>query len=365
MNKDIAIKQLLTPAQVLAEQNTITLARELFVQGKGNISDTELMVFLRSAANMGLNPYMGEIGLYPFGGGGKLLTYVTKQGAVKIARRDPSFNGYETGIITDGMTYREGSLLFKGECLFGAWARVYIKNVLKPVYKTVSKDDPSWRKWEGNKFVSTAEMAIKTALKRALQEAFPEVFPAHFIIEGEYPQDQTETGQKTQNYPEVSNYTKKGEKLKEKVNAVEQSVKKEIEKPKIKPTQKKKKAEACVNRILYNELAKQDMDLAKEIVQARVPESDEDWQECCNVFQKEMQRRKEVEPKRAQDVDKDGNVLSFKEMFKNFTRKHPGIRNKAVAIAAKISNDAVDKDWELAYGELFDFYQEKVTKGGE
>ena len=158
------------------------IIRKYLVNGGGNVTDEEIMMFLSLCRFQHLNPFLREAYLIKYGSQPATMV-VGKDVFVKRAKKSPEFLGFQAGIIVidaDGhLAEREGTYYDKdGETLVGGWAKVHIKGYDVPVYASVSLDEYIGRKrdgevngqWAGK----PATMIRKVALMQALREAFPE-----------------------------------------------------------------------------------------------------------------------------------------------------------------------------------------------
>ncbi len=159
------------------------IVKNYLVNGNGNVTDQEVVMFLNLCRFQHLNPFLREAYLIKFGN--TAATIVTgKEVFTKRAKRNKDYRGFEAGIIVlqeDGNTLeRIGTFKLTEEQLVGGWAKVYINGFEKPVEITVSfceyvglKSDgevnSQWKK-------KPATMIRKVALVQALREAFPEDF---------------------------------------------------------------------------------------------------------------------------------------------------------------------------------------------
>ena len=158
------------------------IIRKYLVNGGGNVTDEEIMMFLSLCRFQHLNPFLREAYLIKYGSQPATMV-VGKDVFVKRAKKSPEFLGFQAGVIVidaDGhLAEREGTYYDKdGETLVGGWAKVHIKGYDVPVYASVSLDEYIGRKrdgevngqWSGK----PATMIRKVALMQALREAFPE-----------------------------------------------------------------------------------------------------------------------------------------------------------------------------------------------
>lgn len=157
------------------------IIRRYLVSGRGNVSDSEIVMFLNLCRAQRLNPFLREAYLIKFSDDLPATIVVGKDVFTKRAAKRSDFAGMEAGVVVvtvDGeVINRPGSIVFKGETLVGAWARVYIKGYSVPIEDAVSMDEyfpkrqlkPSepWARMP-------ATMIRKVAVVHALREAFPE-----------------------------------------------------------------------------------------------------------------------------------------------------------------------------------------------
>ena len=162
-----------------------TTVRNYLVNGGGNVTDQEVMMYLTLCRYQHLNPFLKEVYLIKYGN--SPATIVTgKDLFMKRANRNPNYAGKKAGIIVaskenGAVTEREGTVYIpETEELIGGWAKVYIKGHTEPEYASVSFNEYAGRKSDGtlNSQWATkpATMIRKVALVQALREAFPEDF---------------------------------------------------------------------------------------------------------------------------------------------------------------------------------------------
>lgn len=164
-----------------------TIIRNYLVNGTGNVSDQEVVMFLNLCRYQKLNPFLREAYLIKFGS--QPATLVTGKDAIlKRAYRNENYAGNVAGIIVvteDGeIERRTGTFKLKDEELVGGWAKVFIKGYEQPIENEVSLDEyigktrdgeinSQWQK-------KPATMIRKVALVQALREAFPEELQAMY-----------------------------------------------------------------------------------------------------------------------------------------------------------------------------------------
>lgn len=166
------------------------IIRKYLVNGQGNVTDQEVVMFINLCKAQRLNPFLKEAYLIKYGN--QPATIVTgKEVFTKRARRNKDYAGQQAGIIVqkeDGtIENRIGTLRLQDETIVGGWAKVYIKGYEVPTEITVSFDEYVGTK--GNGEINSqwakkpATMIRKVALVQALREAFPEDFQGMYSAE--------------------------------------------------------------------------------------------------------------------------------------------------------------------------------------
>lgn len=163
------------------------IIRNYLVNGGGNVSDQEVVMFLNLCKFQKLNPFLREAYLIKYGS--QPATLVTGKDAIlKRAYRNENYAGNVAGIIVvteDGeIERRTGTFKLKDEELVGGWAKVFIKGYEQPIenevsleeYIGVKKDGEINSQWQKK----PATMIRKVALVQALREAFPEELQAMY-----------------------------------------------------------------------------------------------------------------------------------------------------------------------------------------
>ena len=171
---------------------TPNMIRNYLVSGGGNVSDQEVVMFLKLCQFQRLNPFLREAYLVKYGNSD--ATIVTgKEVFTKRARRNANYAGQQAGVVIQkengDIESRIGSLVLPSEVLVGGWAKVYIKGDEVPTEIFVSFDEYVGTKSNGEVNgqwkKKPATMIRKVALVQALREAFPEEF------QGMYSQEET------------------------------------------------------------------------------------------------------------------------------------------------------------------------------
>ena len=176
------------------------MVKNYLVNGGGNVTDQEVVMFINLCKFQHLNPFLREAHLIKYGT--SPATMVTgKDVFTKRAKRNPNFAGMQAGIfvLSNGTVVdREGAMALPGESIVGGWAKVYIKGYEQPIYAAVGFDEYAGRKSNGelnSQWASKpATMIRKVALVQALREAFPEDF------EGLYSPEEIKEGNEALDY---------------------------------------------------------------------------------------------------------------------------------------------------------------------
>lgn len=198
------------------------IIRNYLVNGGGNVSDQEVVMFLNLCKFQKLNPFLREAYLIKYGS--QPATLVTGKDAIlKRAYRNEIYAGNVAGIIVvteDGeIERRTGTFKLKDEELVGGWAKVFIKGYEQPIenevsleeYIGVKKDGEINSQWQKK----PATMIRKVALVQALREAFPEELQAMYdsaemnldieLPTNEIEQDKIQEAEYTETHVEESN----------------------------------------------------------------------------------------------------------------------------------------------------------------
>lgn len=194
------------------------IIRNFLVNGNGDVSDQEVVMFLNLCRFQHLNPFLREAYLIKFGN--QPATIVTgKEVFTKRARRNKDYRGFEAGIIVSdkngNVENRTGTFRLPEEELVGGWAKVYVEGFTAPVESAVSLDEYIGRKKDGEINgqwqKKPATMIRKVALVQALREAFPEDFQGMYsqeevedavdvVLPSEPPQEDVEASEAQQGY---------------------------------------------------------------------------------------------------------------------------------------------------------------------
>ena len=170
------------------EQVKITpaMVKKYLVNGGGNVTDEEIVMFLSLCRYQHLNPFTREVYLIKYGDRQAATMVVGKDVHLKRAKRHAEFAGLQAGIIIqgkDGGCYdREGTFYSPDEKLVGGWARVYIKGWDVQLYNSVNLAEYNGE-INGQWASKPATMIRKVAIVQALREAFPEDTAGMYVQE--------------------------------------------------------------------------------------------------------------------------------------------------------------------------------------
>lgn len=162
---------------------SIQTIRQYLVNGQGNVTDQEAMMFLGLCKGQKLNPFIKEAYLIKYGDKQPATMVVSKDVFMKRAIKNPDFEGIESGVIVlnsyGEVEYKKGAFYLKNqEQLVGAWATVYRKNWKYPISVEVNYDEYVGKKSNGEVngqwSSKPATMIIKVAETQALRKAFVE-----------------------------------------------------------------------------------------------------------------------------------------------------------------------------------------------
>lgn len=167
-----------------------TMVRKFLVNGGGNVSDGEVMMFMSLCRYQHLNPFLKEAYLIKYGANDPATIVTGKDVFTKRADNNPKYKGKKAGVVVlkeDGaVEEREGTMVLPTEKLVGGWAKVFI-NGREPEYQSVSFDEYAGKKKDGSLnsqwSKKPATMIRKVALVQALREAFPDRFQGLYSAE--------------------------------------------------------------------------------------------------------------------------------------------------------------------------------------
>lgn len=184
----------LTPATV----------RQYLVNGQGNVTDQEVMMFIGLCKANKLNPFNKDAYLIKYGSQ-PASTIVSKDVFFRRAISNPQYNGMKSGIIVltkdSQIQKRDGAIYVKslGEEIIGAWAEVFRKDWDNNVYQEVNfnefagtkKDGALNSNWAGKPAVMILKVAEATALRKAFTDEMQQMYISEEITEPETPFETT------------------------------------------------------------------------------------------------------------------------------------------------------------------------------
>lgn len=160
------------------------LVKRYLVSGQGNVTDQEIMYFMKLCKARNLNPFVKDAYLIKYTDKDPATVVVAKDAIEKRAIQNPKYDGKEVGIYVENketgeLIKREGSILRKNkEELVGAWCTVYRKDWKYPITKEVNFDEYIQKKKDGTPNTNwenrPVTMITKVAIVQALREAFIE-----------------------------------------------------------------------------------------------------------------------------------------------------------------------------------------------
>lgn len=160
-------------------------------------TDQEIVVFLKMAQSLNLNPWAREVYLIKWAEGEPASYVIAEESYLKAAEQCKEYDGHEAGIVVKdaagNLTHEVGTIFVEGENaeLVGGWAKVYRSDRKYPFYIAVNFKECAKSNREGKltKFWNSmpATMIRKVALARALREAFPSRLGG-MVTDAEYPE---------------------------------------------------------------------------------------------------------------------------------------------------------------------------------
>lgn len=169
-----------------AGEETVKLSpniiKRYLVNGGGEVTDQEVVMFLNLCRFQHLNPFLREAYLIKYGNSPATMV-VGKDAITKRAMRNASFSGQQAGVVvqqveTGELEYRPGALALEDEKLVGGWAKVFVKGYQAPIEAVVGLSEYVGTKKTGEVNEQwtkrPATMIRKVALMQALREAFPD-----------------------------------------------------------------------------------------------------------------------------------------------------------------------------------------------
>lgn len=166
--------------------------KNYLVRGNGNVTDQEVLFFIRTCQAQKLNPLVyGEVYLIKFGNDPAQLV-IGKETYMKRAFKNPNYNGMKSGIVVqrgENIVQKEGTCLYPSEVLLGGWCRVFhqlngketetFKEVSLGEYQKLNKEGRPMANW-GSK---PCTMIEKVAVSQAVRAAFPDDYQGLYTAE--------------------------------------------------------------------------------------------------------------------------------------------------------------------------------------
>jgi len=141
------------------------------------ITNGEIELFINMCKYQKLNPLIREAYLVKYDTKKPAQQIVSLGAFLRISDEHPQFDGMEDGIIVqrnNEMIEKVGTMVYTGETLIGAWARVYRKDRSRPTITKISLKE--FNKGQSTWNVMPAVMINKCAKVNALRTAFPSCF---------------------------------------------------------------------------------------------------------------------------------------------------------------------------------------------
>jgi len=191
MNQEQAQNQDRSVRKIQTDTGEVRLSPDIIktylVNGNGQISDQEALMFLKLCEGQKLNPFIKEAYLIKYGNNTPATMVVSKDVFMKRAAKHQDFDGLESGVIVSnqgGIEYKQGAFYNRNsETIVGAWAKVHRKSWAMPIVSEVNFDEYVGKKKDfktGEEVVNgqwankPATMIVKVAETQALRKAFVE-----------------------------------------------------------------------------------------------------------------------------------------------------------------------------------------------
>lgn len=160
--------------------------KKYLVRGNGNITEQEVMFFLKLCEAQKLNPFVnGEVYLIKYGNEAA-QTVIGYNKYLRRAEENPEYMYKESGIIVRRGTEivkKEGACLYTGEELLGGWCKVHrrkfeveVTSYKECAFAEYNKGKALWKE-------KPAMMIEKVATSQALRDAFPTEFSGLYTVE--------------------------------------------------------------------------------------------------------------------------------------------------------------------------------------
>lgn len=154
-----------------------------FVDPQHKATPQELQALLAIVKNRNLNPFTKEVYFIKYGSGPAQIV-VSKEAIMKRAEKNPSFDGFEAGIVVetkDGAIERlTGTIAPKDAKLRGGWCKVYRKDRSHAIEADANFAYYTTRKnlWEKMPALMIRKVAIVSAFREAFSESVGGLYTA-------------------------------------------------------------------------------------------------------------------------------------------------------------------------------------------
>ena len=154
-----------------------------FVDPQHKATPQELQALLAIVKNCNLNPFTKEVYFIKYGSGPAQIV-VSKEAIMKRAEKNPSFDGFEAGIVVetkDGAIERlTGTIAPKDAKLRGGWCKVYRKDRSHAIEADANFAYYTTRKnlWEKMPALMIRKVAIVSAFREAFSESVGGLYTA-------------------------------------------------------------------------------------------------------------------------------------------------------------------------------------------
>lgn len=185
---------------------TPDIVKKTLVNGQGNVTDSEVAMFIGMCKANRLNPFNKEAYLIKYSNSTPATMVTSKDVFFRRAIENPDYDGMESGIyVMDAkgeIKKRDGEIYVKGEQVIGAWCNVYRKSWSHPITDNVNFEERAQKKSTGelntNWKTKPAMMIKKVAEASALRKAFTDNLKNMYIIEEMQSEDNTQDREQPQ-----------------------------------------------------------------------------------------------------------------------------------------------------------------------
>ncbi len=190
MNKQVAVQDKSVVYEVNGEEVKLSpqIIKQYLVNGNGDVSDQEVVMFLNLCRFQKLNPFLNEAYLVKFGSN-PAQRIVSKEAFMKRAESHPQYGGFRAGIVVERngeLVDIDGAIKLSKDVLIGGWA--IVKRNDREIDTEVRVDLAEFGKGQATWKQMPMNMIRKTAIVNALREAFPESLGAMYTEDDAQPQ---------------------------------------------------------------------------------------------------------------------------------------------------------------------------------